>query len=198
MSDSAFPHCSIHYRVISILFRLPVLWIHLRMENRHFAFNLKLHEWVKDSIFDIHVHEGLPEINTILIKMQSSAIEINKNSYYCSYLERLFLRLPRHPFNVVIGSPSLLVKLVTGSAIYAPNVFLSWKILIDQEVLPTNADAYLRVELFVLVQLIYPILEVKFILLNPVREVTDVSSVLHILIRILIDVNALLRDHSAL
>jgi hypothetical protein len=70
--------------------------------------------------------------------------------------------------------------------------------LIDQEVLPTNADAYLRVELFVLVQLIYPILEVKFILLNPVREVTDVSSVLHILIRILIDVNALLRDHSAL
>jgi len=74
MSDCALSHSSIHYRVIRIFFRLPVLRINLWLENRHLAFNLKLNKGIQNSIFYIHIHEGLPKIHAVLVKMQSSSI----------------------------------------------------------------------------------------------------------------------------
>ena len=101
------------------------------MKDRHLALRLKLDEGIQDTVFDIHVHESLPKVNSVLVKMQGSPIQVNQNSDDSAYLEGFLLGLPRHTFEVVVRSPSFLVEFVARGAIDAPNIILPRQILVD-------------------------------------------------------------------
>lgn len=100
--------------------------------------------------------------------MQRAPVKIYQHANNRPHLKCLLLGLPIHPIKIVVAFPSFLVELITSITIYAPNIVLPGQILVHQKVFSTNSDANFRVEIFILIQLIDPVLKVVFELLNSI------------------------------
>jgi hypothetical protein len=95
------------------------------MKNRKLALDLELHKWIQNSILDIHVDEGLPQVLAVFIEMKHPSIQIYQHAYDCAYLECFLFSLPVHAFQVIVALPSLVVELITRGAVDAPDISLA-------------------------------------------------------------------------
>ena len=102
------------------------------MENTKLTLHLELHEWIKISLFDLLLNEGLTKIIAVLVKMYCTPLYVNKNANYRAYFKitkfwkiALAIRL-----KVIIVPPSSACELISSCTIDTPYIDLPRQILV--------------------------------------------------------------------
>jgi len=148
------------------LFRVSIVWIHARVKDTHLAHFLHLHEGKQHALFQVSLRKGNTKVFAVLEERDGSSLRVYETACDWPSLEGVqpgFSRLKSDlRLDIVVFSPVLVRVNISCAQVEAEYVLLFVKILVDQEVLSAQPNAYPRVvsrAILTIAQSVYPELE---------------------------------------